>query len=260
MDAVDHVAFLAGSEQRVAVLEALADGDRPTKDELVDRCGAARVTVNRNLEKLSERGLAAATGDGWRLTPLGELLVEEFLELVEAAGTAADLAPVLRRLPADGFDLDPGKLAGAEVTTATPANPYAPAERQNETVRAADSARMVLPAIRPGQSADVAERVAAGALDLELVTSPSVARTLREESPDALEAFEDSEGATVVAYEEGVPYYLGLVDGTAQIGVAGEGGVPRALAESDDPAVVAWAAAAVDDYRDAAVPLESNTP
>lgn len=260
MDAVDHVAFLAGSQQRVAVLDVLADRDEPTKDELVEGCEAARVTVNRNLEQLADRGLVTSEGRRWRLTPMGELVVEEFLSLVDTAGTAADLAPVLRRLPADEFDLDPGALAGADVTVSTPANPYAPVERQNATVMAADSARIVLPAIRPGRSADVADRVSGGSLELEMVVSPSVARTLREETPDALETFEESERATVVEYDGQVPFYVGVVDGTAQVGVADEEGIPRALAESDGPEAVAWAASTVDAFRDAAAPVEPHTP
>jgi predicted transcriptional regulator len=258
VDAVDDVAFLAGSEPRAAVVTALAERGTVTKDELVEHSGASRVTVTRNLEQLADRGLVGADDGSWRLTPLGELLAGEFLSLLGTAGTADDLAPVLSRLPADAFDLDPAALAGADVTASTPANPYAPAERHGESLMAADTARMALPAVSPQLMADTGERLRAGDLEMELVASSSVAETFRTEIPGLVAEVNATGAVAIHEHGDEVPFYLGLVDDAVQVGVADDEGIPRALAETTDPEVRSWAEDTFEEYRRAAEPFEPD--
>jgi predicted transcriptional regulator len=258
VDAVDDVAFLAGSEPRAAVLTALSGRGSLTKDELVEHSGAARVTVTRNLEQLADRGLVEADEGGWRLTPLGELLAGEFLSLLRTAGTADDLAPVLSRLPADAFDLDPAALAGAEVTASTPANPYAPAERHGESLMTADTARMLLPAVSPQLMAETERHLRGGDLEMQLVASSSVAETFRTEIPGLVADLTATGSVTIHEHGGDVPFYLGLVDEAVQVGVSDEEGIPRALAETTDAAVRSWAEDSFEEYRRAAEPFDPD--
>jgi len=256
MDAVDHIAFLAGSEPRAAVLAALSREDGLSRDDLVERCGAARVTVNRNLEQLGDRGLVASRDGGWRLTPLGELLATDFLALAETVETGEELAPVLRRLPGGEFDLDPAALAGAKVTASTAANPYAPVQRHEETLLAADRARLVLPAVSPRLVEETGERLRTGALEMEIVASAAVAETFRTEIVDAVSALAGAGALELLEYGGRVPFYLGLVDDGVQVGVADEEGIPRALAETGDETVRSWAESTYESYRSGASPFE----
>lgn len=256
MEGIDDVAFLAGSAKRAAVLSALDREGELDKDALVEHCDAARVTVSRNLEQLAERGLVAPTGDGWRLTPHGTLVAGEFLSLLDTVATAADLAPVLRRLPPDAFDLDPGALAGARITESTAANPYAPAERHGETLVAAGDARMLLPAVSPQNMRATMEPIERGDLSLDLVVAPAVADTFRTDLADLIEAMLATGHVTIHESPDPVPFFLGLLDESVQIGVADDEGIPRALAETDDERVRAWATATFDARRAEAVPFD----
>lgn len=253
MDAIDDIAFLAGSRERAAVLAALEQEGGLPKDGLVERCDAARVTVSRNLERLADRGYVRADGDHWRLTPLGELVAGEFLALADSVGTAGELEPVLRRLTADAFDLDPSALAGARVTESTAASPYAPAERHAETLLAAERARMVLPAISAQSMRDTRDPIVRGALSLELVVAPSVARTFRTDLADLVGDLLATGNVTIHEAEGAVPFFLGLLDGTVQIGVSDDEGIPRALAETDAEPVFSWAETRFESALDAAV-------
>ncbi|PSP65825.1 winged helix-turn-helix domain-containing protein, partial [Halobacteriales archaeon QH_8_64_26] len=56
-------------------------------------------------------------------------------------------------------------------------------------------------------------------------------------------------------YDGEVPYYLGLLDETIQVGVKDEAGVPRALLETDAGSVGEWATDTYDRYRDRSTPF-----
>lgn len=255
MDGVDDVAFLAGSEPRGALLAALADDGGLTKDELVDRCEAARVTVTRNLDQLAERGYVAETEGRYRLTSLGSFLAGDFLSLVETAGVADHLAPLLSRLSADELDLDPRILADAEVTVSTDAHPYAPADRHSEAFETASRARLLLPEVGAREMDAAADRVLSGALELEFVVDPDVAETLRTALADRFGRLQARDNVAAYVHEAEVPCFIGLVDGTVQLGVSDDDGIPRALAESDAEAARAWAEATYESFRAAAEPL-----
>jgi predicted transcriptional regulator len=56
--ALDDIAFLANSDNRVAVFERLVDGSR-ARDELTDQVEASRVTIARILRASSSRRIRA---------------------------------------------------------------------------------------------------------------------------------------------------------------------------------------------------------
>lgn len=255
MDAADDIAFLAASEQRGAVLAALYRDAPLTRGELSDRCGAARVTVGRNLEKLRERGIVREGPDGFDLTALGDALAADFVEVAETVSVADDLAPVLRHVPRESFDLDVVALADADVTVSTRADPYAPVVRHERSLREAERARLLLPAVGVEPLSTATDRADAGELSQEVVVSSDVASTLRtEEFRDLVDRILRTDDSTVLVYDGEVPYYLGLVDDTVQIGVD-EGEIPRALAESDAEPVRTWAEETYRSYRSEAVPF-----
>lgn len=257
MTAVDVIAFLAASDQRVAVVRALRREGPMTRAELVERAEAARVTVSRNLERLQDRDLVVDEGGRYALTPVGELLAEEFLELVEVAGTAEELAQVLGHVAPEELDFDLRSLANADVTVASRADPYAPIDRHRRTLTRADEARTLLPAVGSGPMEVVVERVGGGELEIEMVVSPDVAVTLLSDTfaSRVQRLFETGDYALYV-YDGEVPYYLGVVDGTVQLGVDDESGIPLALLEADAQEVRTWAEETYRRYRTAATSIE----
>lgn len=260
MDGVDDVSFLAGSEPRASIVAALAAEGALSRDELVDRCGAARVTVGRNLDRLTERGLAVEDAGTYRLTALGDALAADFLDLLDTAAATADLAPLLEHLPPDALDLDPLALADAEVVVSTAANPYAPAERHAASLETAGRVRQVLPAVS-GQSMEAsADRILAGDLEMEVVVTPAVAETLLTDLADKFAPLRDCEHHTTHVYDGEVPYFLGLVDDAVQIGVSDDEGIPRALAVTTSDRVGEWAESTWEDHVAAAEPLEATDP
>lgn len=257
MDATDDIAFLAASEHRGAILESLYRDQPLGRGELADRCGAARVTVSRNLEKLRDRGFADEGPDGFELTALGAPLAEDLVDMAETAAAADRLAPVLRHVPREAFDLDVRALADADVAVSTRADPYAPVSRHERTLQVADRARLLLPAVGREPLSTAAERAAVGELEMVMVLSRDVASTLRtDEYREDAESMLDAGVTTALEYDGDVPYYLGVVDGSVQLGVDDEDGIPRALAESDDERVRDWASETFRSYRSAARPFE----
>lgn len=256
MDAADDIAFLAASAHRGAVLASLYRDPPLTRGELVDRCGAARVTVGRNLEKLRDRGIVRECAGGFDLTALGTALAADLVSMAETVTVANRLAPVLRQVPREAFDLELRALADADVTVSTRADPYAPVARHERTLREADRVRLLLPATGAKPLSTAAERAIAGELEQEVVVSREVASTFRsDEYRDTVEPMLRAEGTSVLVYDEMVPYYLGIVDGTIQIGVD-EDGIPRALAESDAEPVRTWAEETFRSYHSEATPFE----
>ena len=59
--ALDDIAFLANSDNRVAVFERLVDGSRH-RDELTDQVDASRVTIARILRELEAREWITRSG------------------------------------------------------------------------------------------------------------------------------------------------------------------------------------------------------
>lgn len=259
MDAADDIAFLAASEQRSTVLASLY-GDGPlTREDLTDRCNAARVTVDRNIEKLRDRGMIEENVDGFDLTALGAALAEDFVAMAETVSVADRLTPVLRHVPRDTFDLDIRALADADVTVSTRADPYAPVSRHEQTLQEATRVRVLLPAVGADPLSTAVDRLVDRKLDHELVVSADVASALRTDAySDEIEKMLQVDDSALLVYDGDVPYYLGIVDDTVQIGVDDDDGIPRALAESDAEQVRKWAAKTYRSFRSSTEPFDRD--
>lgn len=77
-DSLKAVQFLADSLNRVQVLSELVDR-RATRRELQEKVNASRSTVARILDEAQTRGWVDSKGSQYRLTPLGEAMVTDFL-------------------------------------------------------------------------------------------------------------------------------------------------------------------------------------
>jgi predicted transcriptional regulator len=253
---IEEITFLSGSRTRFHALRALYEADGLTKGELRDRLDGSRTTVGRNLDALCERGLVAKNGSGYTITRTGETITADFSDLVGTVAIANRLEPLLRWLPEE-FDVDLRQLVGAELILAEEANPYAPVNRHVEALKRAEDVRLFIGVT--GQHAwEIAHRrvVDEGATH-EYVVGSRVVETLRSDPnyTDPCEAMLGTGRFELSVYDSEVPYYLGLLDETIQIGVEDEEGMPRALVETDIDGVGKWANDTYNKYRDRSTPF-----
>ena len=254
---IGDVEFLTRSHSRVRVLDMLRAADHLDKHAIVDRLEVSRTTVKRNLDSLVERGWVREEDGEYAITAPGELIAEDFRGLLQSIRTAERLAPVMKWMPAASFDFDLRDLADARITLSEPNDPYAPVDRYIETIETADNYRALLPAVARPAIEELHERVLAGEAAGELVFGRAVARTVEANARSA-QRCEEMAGTgrmSVAVYDGTLPYYLGLVDDTVQIGVEDDGGMQRALVESAAPSVCRWASDTYEAYRESATAL-----
>lgn len=252
----EWIQYLARSDTRVSLLEALADGPR-TRRELVDRLDVARTTLSRNLDRMAEFGWveAGANGQTCRLTALGAHVHRAVDDLLADVGTGDDLEPFLSRVPADAFDLDPRLLGDADLVEATSERPLAPVERAMELRAGSTTLREFATVVMRESAAQVHERVreADPSATIEVVLDADVAATMRED-PEYRDSLETMAGAEAIDYyvHGELPYLLALLDDRVLLGVVDERGTPLALVESGDDRVYDWAEDTFEAYREAA--------
>lgn len=137
-----EVEFLAGSPNRIAVLEAVTTEPR-TRDELKERTGLSHVALSRALSDLEERAWLLRTGHQYAPTPLGEVVTVEFRRLLDNLEAADALGDVLRWLPMEAFGFDLRRLRDATITRPTEADHTASVRYAVALIREAERFRAV---------------------------------------------------------------------------------------------------------------------
>lgn len=235
--------------RRNGIVEGLRDGPKDKRD-LVDELGVSRSTVDRATRELETAGLIEHVDGGYAVTSFGETAEAAFAEFVETLRLRRRLDALLRWVPDADIDVDLDALADADIVLPEPGNPYNMVNRHVRRLRDADTARVVLP-LTGLHAFEAAHRaVVSDGAEHEYVVLPDVAKTY-ESNPDYAPLYEEMVGTgrfEVRVYDGDIPYYLGLLDGTVQIGVD-EDGEPRGLLESDAAELGAWAAEKYEDYR-----------
>jgi predicted transcriptional regulator len=253
---IDSISFLTRSETRVRLLERLLEEGPSTQRELRTALETSRSTVARALGAFEDRGWVRNSGNAYRLTPVGQQVIEAARGFAETVEAAERLAPFLRWFPTEAFDLDIAALASATVVTPSEGDPYTPSRTQTELLREADRFRGLFPSIDLEGSKLVHEQITSGALEAEIVVSPPVEATITagEFAPLFREKLETGR-LTVLRAADKPPFYLGIASEAIQIGVEDDEGFPRALLEATDERVREWAESTYADYREKATRL-----
>lgn len=252
-DPVEQVAFLARSETRVRLLERLLEAGPSTQRDLRDHLDASRSTVTRSLSALEERGWIEQSQGVYRLTPPGEVVTDEFTSLLESIRTTDELSVFLDWFPYAEYSLDVSRLRGAEITSAGPPDPYAPARKQTELLERVDRFRGFLPSLDIEGTRVVHEQITERGFEAEIVVSESAEATIG--SGEYAELFREQVSTgrlTVLVVDDDLPFYLGVAEGVVQIGVEDDEGFPRALLETTDESVREWATDVYERFRDRA--------
>jgi predicted transcriptional regulator len=255
--AFDTVAFLANSENRVAVLERLRRGPH-TRNELAETTSFSRVTLGRILDDLEARNWITRDVNAYEVTPLGAWVTEEFTELVERTEAERDLRGAVRWLPVERIGLDPSTFADATVTVPEPGNSHRPVNRFAELVESAESAHGFGVSTLAATSAETLFRRAGEGMDAEIIYPPAVAATILETDPDGAATAIESGDLTVLVHD-GPPCGLYVFDHRVVLGgYDDETGVLRIVIDSGRSDALEWGESVYRSVREEARPFDTG--
>ncbi len=254
-DTATTLDVLAVVFDRLDLLELLVEEPR-TKPDLVAALDVSRSTVDRGLRRLETAGVIEYTDGRFVLTAMGERAVAGLGELQKTLQRRQELAPLLQWVPDETLDIDLAALAEAELVVPAAGDPWAMVNRHVQLLRRLEDGRAILPLTGLHACEALHERVVDAGATFEVVVTRDVADTFTEnpEYAPLTEAMLATDRYDVYVHEGPIPYYLGLIDDTIQLGVD-EDGEPRALLETGQPAVAEWATDKYTTFRDQAEPL-----
>lgn len=254
--ALDEIAFLANSPNRVAVLQALTEAPH-TRYELEDTIGISRATIGRILHDFEANAWIRRTGQTYEGTPLGAWVCEEFTRLLGVMEIEQRLHEVLPWFPTDKVGFDIRWLRDAEIVRPTQINPTAPVERSMELLRAGTHVQILTTQVVAAYFDLLRKDVVYGDTTLVGVATPHVYDTIMND-PEMAAAFQDmceAGNADFFAVDD-VPFILHVVDDTVLIGLVDGAGAPQAAIVSADETVYKWAVETCEICRAGAKPVD----
>lgn len=257
-DTIETLQFLVGSEVRIRLLATLNE-NREDARTLVDELDVPHSTVQRNLNKLEDRGWIDATVNRrYYTTPVGEMVLDSLDDLLGTVQSMDGLAAFVDCVPFDQFEFDLDLLADADCVVADTDTPAAPLNEFVELLADSAGFTLVTPHWNPAYS-DIIERQLAAGNDVELVTTDSQRSLLTGSGIASLEGSLDSDHLSVRLSDDALPFGLAVVD--HQVALVGyRDGALRVLVESSDDAVAAWADEFLRGIETTANPLRKQIP
>lgn len=219
------------------------------RDQIQERLGVSRATSHRFTHWLLDNELAERVDNRFQLTGKGQVYADEVLRFEQNLRTATAISPLLDVICEYHQEFVIPPFADANVTTATPEDPYRPVARfvallqESSTFRGFNTTHMVPPAL-----VDVYDHLFDG-IETELIYLPNVVDNLVETYPDRLRSAIET-GDLVLRSRETLPYGLALFD--ERVGIAGfdeETGTMRVFVDSDSAIACAWAERVFETYR-----------
>lgn len=250
--ALDDIAFLANSENRVAILERL--GQKPhSRDELREAVDASRVTVARILRDLETRTWITRSGRKYEATPLGGWVCEEFDHLIGEMEAEKRVREALRWIPSDQLTFDIHRLSDAEITLLDGSDATAMVRRIVEFHRSGERVRGFARCIAPVVIETQWKLTVQGNGRVEMVVTPEVLDVVRNH-PAAAQQFREMLATENARYfiDEDIPMSVGIVDDAVTISLTDERGVQKGSLTTDDEIVHAWAVDRFETCRDIA--------
>ncbi|WP_231751490.1 winged helix-turn-helix domain-containing protein [Halogeometricum sp. CBA1124] len=244
MSARGEIAFLVGSESRVAVLRGPFRDQPYRPSELAAECSCARETAQRTVTAFADRGwVEKLTDDGrYALTAAGDVVAESYDEFEATVAVADRLSVLLSNLGDVAVDLDPVVLDRLHAAEATADNPHAPINRFLTVAgeEHVERFRGITPIVSRIFN-EAAARVIGPESSVELVVDEAVLETSASEYPDDLErAFELDQFRLFVAPAK-LDFGLMIIDGHAYLAAYDSQGTILASVDGTDDEFVAWA-------------------
>lgn len=258
-DALDDIAYLAKSTNRLKLLKGLASGAYSRRD-LDERTGIARSTIGRIINEFEARGWVERTSDGtYTATATGALVVTEFTPLVDTMDAIRGLGEAAAWIPVDELSIGIVHFDDAVIRRSEPNAPFGLVEHLADRIRDAASFRVLTflaPPSPVGQAMHAG--VIEGRLDAEHVLAGGLVGYLRDQQhqpPDWQRYI--AAGARVYRYDGRIPCNLFIVDETVFLmNDQPEGG--GAAIETENDRVLGGVAELFETYRDDATPIAAG--
>jgi predicted transcriptional regulator len=260
---LDEIEFLARSDHRVEVLDALA-GQPCDRNDLRAATGASSPTIGRILGTFEDRRWVARDGRTYELTPLGEFVAERFTDLREAMAIEQKLRDVWQWLPREmeGFSVD--LFADAVVSYPGPGYPYEPVERVTHLVEETETMRAFGTTEFKSINLDTVCQAVLDGMEYECIYSPDVLETVLSWNPERVTRAAACENCTILVHDslpDGDRCGLGIYD--ERIGICchdEETGMLEAVVDTDASEAREWAESVYQRHRSEARLLDEEDP
>ncbi|MFC6733883.1 winged helix-turn-helix domain-containing protein [Haladaptatus sp. DYSN1] len=253
--ALEHIEFLALSEHRVEVLQALLE-QSATRSELRDSLGISKATLGRVLLGLEERHWIRKQRNVYEVTATGELVATDFSTLQRTVETAERLSRIVTHLPMDYLGFDLRALADARIVHTTPTNSTAPIDAAVERNRTTTSGRVLTQGFSTVILEAVLSAVQSGSSVELLVTTPDIDPFLEDDSVGPLlRKLVAEPSGRLLWHPEAVPIAVGSHDEILTLYVVDAERTPVALVETSADAVADWFEETYRRYREVATEL-----
>jgi predicted transcriptional regulator len=233
-------------------------GERPyDRSELLEAVDISRVTFNRMLEAIEEKGWIRENEEReYRLTPLGRLVIEDVLRAFDSTVTAPKLRDLIEYLPTEECDFDLRRLGDARITRPIETDTLAPLSRSATLMRESPKRfnQLVANVDRlhtRGTSELSAPEDAEAIFTAEVMETVLADSVMREDTIAFIEASFD-----LYLYDGSAPITLSLFDNTVSFEFNDGSGFVPAFVESDDEAVLEWAEETYEQHKQETEPLD----
>lgn len=249
MGSREHVSFLAGSENRIRILETLRE--KPSRQcELVRRCGLSRSTVHRALSGLTAREWVRRENGVFRLTPGGTFVLDRYEALETTIERVSEWGAFLNRLGDIADSFPPSALDDATLLTVSPENPHVALSRFANAFADEDIGRFygITPVVSPVINDAAAELLTDG-IEMELLVDDSVLDTSRASYADALDDAYASENFALFRYPDDLDFGIAVFDDRVIVSAYDDRGVLRECLDGTDGTLCEWAREVYDEHR-----------
>lgn len=255
---LDDVKFLLRSSNRVEILEAVTESPR-TPHGLREVTGASRMTINRILDDLEDRGWISHENGQWESTYQGRIIRNEFTRLLSNLAVAGNLDDALTWLPTEAFDFDLAHLQDATVLhTSSWEDHTGVVEHVADMVSNATRIWGTATGISHAVAEAIRETTVEGDARFDVVMNRSGFDMIHSDAAltDQFRDVIESDNATVRRYDGDAPLHLvmGFDETVAMCGHDSEGPPPGIL-ETTDETVRTWARSYYVSARDDATPI-----
>lgn len=256
-DAIETLQFLAGSRVRIRLLSVLRDEQADART-LVDTLDVPHSTVQRNLNKLQERGWVDTTLDrSYYTTPVGQIVLDSLDGLLGTVRSMDGLAEFVDCVPFQRYGFDLECLADADCTVADSETPSAPLNEFVDLLDEAAGFTLLTPHWNPAYKEVVARQLDDADGTAEVITHQSQRSLLTAGSVGALTDLQADDRLTVRLTEDDLSLGLGVVDDRVALAGFRDGSL-RVLVVTDDERVRSWAAEFLAGVREESTRLRGQ--
>lgn len=256
----DDISFLMGSENRMRVLEAIADQPH-TQEELVDSVGTSDVTISRILDDLLERGWIGRRNDRYAATILGTAVSSDMVALESTISVAQQYRAITTYFSRSELDFDPRLLSEAEMGRSPSDSAFEHVDYWAQLFRATDYFRGITTQFPLTLAEVFIELLQADEIRISTVLAGDLVDRLSADA-EKREVLHEmiARGAELYRHDGGNwDFAIGLYDDD-KMSIAGfdDFGTPKVKIVSSAPPLRDWAESKVQQYREQSVRITTD--